>query len=150
MTPWHCLHPSLIRVFMVFWLKMKSSCAHTSTRMFAAVRMSIHLVPGRSLVTTTRFVPPSLCTCLECTLIYAVTKCMEESKSRKAVNIMTTTHPEAAISSLTYRDLQSVRLSLTQNLASGQVRSVQRQIPIRRVPRLPRQATEQVPLTMTG
>ena len=63
MTPWHCLMPSLISVLMVVWLRMKSSCAQISTLQFAAVSMSSHLVPGKSLVTTTRFDPFSLCTC---------------------------------------------------------------------------------------
>ncbi len=62
MTPWHCRMPSLISVLMVVLLRMKSSCAQISTLQFAASRMSSHLVPGRSLVTTTRFDPFSLCT----------------------------------------------------------------------------------------
>ena len=63
MTPWHCRMPSLINVFMVVLLRIKSSCAQISTLQFAAVSISSHLVPGKSLVTTTRFDPFSLCTC---------------------------------------------------------------------------------------
>ena len=59
MTPLHCLPISFL-----IWelLRMVSVCVHTSTRQPVEVSTSSQRVPGSGLVTTTLFVPFSLCT----------------------------------------------------------------------------------------